>query len=314
MVACTEPSQTATTEPSNQPKTQEQASAPQQAPPSAKAEEVFEFHSYADIETLFETLNYTQESWDAGIREVPRLFITNIPSRWRSSSAAEVDVATKKRLFFRLMGPGVLLANELIDADRTRLLVLIEAADATLSADDSQWLEDLARRYRVELSSDEAMQELVSRVDNVPPSLPLAQAAEESGWGTSRFADLGNALFGQWTWSEGIAPLERREGKGDYSIAKFDTPLDSIRAYMLNLNSHPAYRELREQRRQTRDRGEQLSGWELARTLTSYSERGEAYVESLHTIMRVNALAATDSAYLGDAAPIYLTPVGEGSQ
>jgi uncharacterized FlgJ-related protein len=152
------------------------------------------------------------------------------------------------------------------------------------------------------------------RVDIIPPSLALAQAAEESGWGTSRFADVGNALFGQWTWSEGIAPLEQREGKGDYRIAKFDSPLDSVRAYMLNLNTHAAYRSLRERRREMRVRGDQLSGWELAETLTSYSERGAAYVETLHTIMRVNRLAATDSAYLTDSPPIYLTPVGEGSQ
>jgi uncharacterized FlgJ-related protein len=277
---------------------------------------VFEFQSYMEIERLFEELNYTQAAWDAGIREVPRLVMTNIPSRWRSTSAAEVAVTTKKQLFFRLLGPGALMLNESIEADRARLLALIETGQSTASPEDLEWLLALCATYRVEPSvpiSPEDLAKLVTRVDVIPPSLVLAQAAEESGWGTSRFADVGNALFGQWTWSEGMTPLHPRAEKGDYRVARFDTPLDSVRAYMLNLNTHPAYDELRIRRREMRDLGQTPNGWELAETLTRYSERGEAYVETLHVIMRVNALAAADDAYLSDAPTIYLTPVGDGS-
>lgn len=283
---------------------------------AAPPEITIEFHSYTEIHELFAELNYTPEAWAEGAREVPRLYMTNIPSRWRSTTAAEVSVAAKKALFFRLMSPGVLKINELIEIDRERLLGMLVERDR-MAPEDAAWLAALAQTYRVPAAvplTQAALDELLVRVDIIPPSLVLAQSAEESGWGTSRFADLGNALFGQWTFDEGIAPLERREGKGNYSIARFETPLDSIRAYMLNLNSHRAYRELRARRREMRLRDERPTGWELARTLTSYSERGDAYVETLHTIMRVNGLAAVDEAYLAEMAPIMLVAVGEGSQ
>lgn len=287
---------------------------PPEEPPAP--DRVIEFRSYAEIQELFAELNYTPEAWAEGVREVPRLYMTNIPSRWRSTTAAEVSVAAKKALFFRLMSPGVLKINELIEIDRERLLDLL-AHRASLLPEDVEWLATLAQTYRMPSTvplTQASFDELLVRVDIIPPSLVLAQSAEESGWGTSRFADLGNALFGQWTWDEGIAPLERREGKGNYSIARFETPLDSIRAYMLNLNTHRAYGELRALRREMRLRHERPTGWELARTLTSYSERGEAYVETLHAIMRVNGLAAVDEAYLAEMAPIMLVAVGEGSQ
>ncbi len=284
--------------------------------PTAPPDIFIEFSSYKELQELFIELDYTPEAWAEGAREVPRLYMTNIPSRWRSTTAAEVSVAEKKALFFRLMSPGVMKINELIEIDRSHLQELMTHRDS-LTAEEAQWLAALAQTYRVppaEPPTQALYDELLLRVDIIPPSLVLAQSAEESGWGTSRFADLGNALFGQWTWDEGIAPLERREGRGNYSIASFDTPLDSIRAYMLNLNTHGAYEELRERRHEMRLRHEQPTGWELARTLTRYSERGDAYVETLHTIMRVNALAAVDEAYLAEMAPITLVAIGEGSQ
>ena len=159
-----------------------------------------------------------------------------------------------------------------------------------------------------------ALDELMLRVDAVPVSLALAQCAEESGWGTSRFAAEGNALFGQWSWGgEGIKPLQQREGMGDYRIAAFETPLHSVMAYMKNLNTHNAYAGLRVRRAELRAKGERMSGFELAKTLDKYSERGAAYVESLHGIMRVNQLDPADDAFLGDGPTIWLIPVGEGA-
>jgi Bax protein len=288
--------------------------------------ERFEFRSYADTEPLMERFNYTPESWQAGIREVPRIYLTDIPSRWRDSVSNEVSVLVKKRLFFRMLAPLVLRANELIIADRERLTALATEVNAgkPLDPKDGAWLADLAGRHRVIDSQqplpgpDElggVVEELLVRVDFVPLSLVLAQGAEESGWGTSRFAAEGNAIFGQWTWGgEGITPKGQRKDLGDYRIAAFETPLLSIMSYLRNLNSHPAYAELRDKRAELRGKGERISGYELAKTLTRYSERGQEYVDSLHAIMRVNQLDAADDAHLGDTPTIYLIPVGQGTE
>lgn len=284
--------------------------------PLAQAGDSFQFESFEAIDVLFAEAGYTPETWQAGIRQVPRLYLTHIPERWRSSVSKEISVATKKRLFFRTLGPLVLRANELIEADRQRLQTLPDKT--SLNDEEREWLNKMAVSYRVGSGSDtsehaELIENLLIRVDIIPPALALAQAAEESGWGTSRFADLGNALFGQWTWGgKGIVPREQRSGKGNYKIAAFESPQESVNTYMLNLNSHPAYVRLRSARAELRAKGHRPTGAELVGTLIDYSERREEYVESLKTIMRVNRLAPTDSAYLGDGPPLYLEPVGAG--
>ena len=279
----------------------------------------FEFDSKAQIEQLFNELNYTPAAWQAGIRKVPRLYITNIPPRWRDKTSKEIDVVTKKRVFFRLLGPLVLHSNELIQADRDRVESIIEAlrSGAAVSPEDQTYLRETATVYKVgegDLADRALQDELLRRVDTLPPSLVLAQAAEESGWGTSRFAVTGNALFGMWTWSgEGVTPLQQRAGKGNYKIAAYETPLKSVIAYMHNLNTHQAYKELRARRAELHKTGAKVTGWELANTLTRYSERGQAYVDSLHSLMKVNRLQPTDDAYLDDGPTILLIPVGEGA-
>ncbi len=278
----------------------------------------FEFNSYVQVGELFKQHDYTPETWQAGVRAVPRLYLTTIPPRWRDQVSKEVSVATKKRLFFRALAPLVLRANELIEAERNKLNAV--ANSAKRSESEQEWLTKLALRYRVIKNSSQPVErqqidELLKRVDSVPVSLVLAQSAEESGWGTSRFAALGNALFGQWTWSgEGIKPEQQRSGKGDYKIAAFKTPQDSVNAYMLNLNRHHAYQSLRQQRSEIREQGGQLTGAALVVTLVNYSERGEEYVKSLQAIMRVNKLAPADEAFLKDMEPIYMIPVGDGAK
>lgn len=288
--------------------------------------EHFEFSSYTDVDPLLERFNYTPESWQAGVREVPRIYLTNIPPRWRDSVSDEVSVLAKKRIFFRTLAPLVLRANELILADRKRLTALAKTVNAghPLEQEDRTWLGEIATRYRVikdpqALPQQDALADLTDqllvRVDILPLSLVLAQGAEESGWGTSRFAAQGNALFGQWTWGgDGIKPEGQREELGDHRIAAFETPLEAIMSYLLNLNSHNAYEELRTLRAALRNSGKKVSGYELAKTLTRYSERGQEYVEALHALMRVNNLEATDDAHLGDTPTIYLVPVGPGSK
>jgi uncharacterized FlgJ-related protein len=288
---------------------------------STRPEERFEFTSYTEVGELFEELNYTPEAWQAGIREVPRVYLTTIAPRWRDRVSAEVTVLEKKRIFFRALAPLVLRSNEFILRDRARLEQIRASwtGPEGLDTEDRQWLAELAVAYGVaddvEAAVDQAvLDELILRVDIVPVSLALAQCAEESGWGTSRFAAEGNALFGQWSWDgKGIKPQQQREGMGDYRIAAFETPLQSVMAYMRNLNTHAAYAGLRVRRAELRAKGERMSGWELAKTLDKYSERGPAYVESLHGIMRVNQLDPADDAFLGDGSTIWLIPVGDGA-
>ena len=289
------------------------------APSRTEKIERFEFESYTDIAALFERLNYTEAAWQAGVREVPRVFLTDVPPRWRDNTSKSVTVKTKKELFFRALAPLALRANEMILADRDRLAALRKAPLESISQEDSAWLSEMAFRYDLAATDDAPvspaqLEELWARVDLVPVSLALSQAAEESGWGTSRFASQGNALFGQWTWGpNAMKPKEQRAKLGNYGIRSFETPLESMAAYMLNLNTHRAYAQLRAKRAGLRAAGQQPTGWALAETLNRYSERGEAYVKSLHGIMRVNRLNDADEAHLAEEPDIYLVPVGTGA-
>ena len=284
--------------------------------PPAQAQQRFEYMSYKDIDQLFEQLDYTPETWQAGIREVPRVYLTDVSDNWRDKYTKEISVTHKKRLFFRAMAPLVLRSNELILEDRTALKELRTAAgNRQLSSEQQSQLRDIALRFRVidekiDAIGDSEFAELWTRVDIVPVSLALSQSAEESGWGTSRFAAEGNSLFGQWSWGKGITPQEQRTSdKGDYRIAAFESPLDSVRGYTMNLNTHNAYRELRQKRAELRQAGKPIRGADLVSTLNRYSERGEAYVDSLRSIMSYNKLEPADDAYLGDGQPIELVPV-----
>ena len=154
----------------------------------------------------------------------------------------------------------------------------------------------LAERYNVDESD---LTELLKRVDGVPVSLALAQAAEESGWGTSRFSLEGNAIFGEWTFSnhQGLVPRDRESGKS-HRVRTFNTLLDSVRAYVHNLNTHRAYQNFRILRSEMRESGSPVHGRKLSKTLTSYSERGSEYIEGLRAIISVNKLDRLDNAKL----------------
>ena len=261
-----------------------------------------------EVFKLFDEYGYTMQQWKEGIRVVPRIYITTVPKRWQKNSE-QMPVQKKKELFFRLLAPAVLHANEMVMHQRSQLKEI--ASKTRLGSADKAWLKEVAAEYGLQKeTADEALiSELLLRVDAVPVSLALAQSAEESGWGTSRFAVLGNSLFGQWDFSgKGMAPKEQRKALGDYGLARFNTPQDAVNAYLRNLNTHPAYRELRQKRAQMRADGQPLSGYELAKTLSKYSERGQAYIDTLHGIMKHNKLAATDNAYLWDKGDIMLAP------
>lgn len=277
-----------------------------------------EVRSYKDMFELFDKLNYTPEAWQAGIREVPRVYLPLIGERWGSTGSKEVTIDNKKRLFFRGLAPLVLRANELIMLDRNRLGNIRSAfkETGTISGQDPDWIMKLAKLYRVKSEKDQVtssmLEELWEKVDIVPVSLALGQAAEESGWGTSRFAAQGNAVYGQWTWGKNaIKPEQQRKELGNYGIAAFESLQQSICAYMLNLNTHNAYASLRVKRAELRKKGEKITGYVLADQLTRYSERGEEYVKAIKSMMDYNRLNPADDAYLSNDPPIYLVPVAE---
>jgi Bax protein len=271
---------------------------------------------YKDVLALFDRLGYTQQAWKSGIREVPRVYLEDIPDSWRERSSKSLSVADKKRLFFRVLGPIVLRINELIAADRARSKQITGRllVGEGVTPDDQAWLGQLAVRYKLLKSADQRLDselypELLLRVDIVSPALSLAQAASESGWGGSRFAAEGNALFGQWTWGKGLVPAEQRtSAHGDYRIASFGSTAEAAYAYALNLNSGDAYRDLRLKRAELRRENLRISGTVLAETLTRYSERGQAYVEDIKSLIRQNQLDAADDAYLRKMAVIHIVP------
>lgn len=282
---------------------------------AAKEDQRISLNSYKAVLDIFEGLNYTYDSWQAGIREVPRVYLITVADRWGNSGSKEITTKEKKRIFFRGLAPMVLHANELIMKDRNRLDKIrstIHKGDS-IYAVDQVWLNNLAKTYKVKNADEETMisiaDELWNRVDIVPPSLALSQSATESGWGTSRFVSDGNALYGQWAWGEkAMKPDLQREHLGDYGIAAFESIQESVSAYMLNLNTHNAYADLRKKRAELRKKGEEVTGVILAEQLTRYSEKGDEYVKSLLSMMEHNRLGPTDDAYLSNNAPIYLIP------
>ena len=154
----------------------------------------------------------------------------------------------------------------------------------------------MEKKYKVKRGGAE---ELLRRMDLVPPSLALAQAAEESGWGTSRFVMEGNALFGQWTLnsSGGMIPNQRSAMK-KHKVKKFSTLIDGVRAYALNLNTHGAYRVFRLKREKARKASSVMTGIKLSKYLKAYSERGLDYITTIQKIIRTNRLGQLDKARL----------------
>ncbi|XOZ34905.1 glucosaminidase domain-containing protein [Halomonadaceae bacterium KBTZ08] len=203
-------------------------------------------------------------------------------------------VSEKKEAFFGYLFPRVALANLRIQANRHQLAQLRKQPE--LNEDQRQWLNTHATRLRVSGSTPAALIDgLERRMDIVPPSLVLAQAANESAWGTSRFATQGNNLFGQWCFTRGCGLVPGRRSKGKtHEVEVFPSPYHSIRSYLTNLNRHNAYRGLRERRRALRGKNEFPDGITLAGGLKAYSERGQAYVDEIRAMIRANDLSNYD--------------------
>ena len=244
------------------------------------------------LDRTFARLGYDLDRLRDGDGLVPRHFVAAMPSDMR-----EIRVpAKRKALFIKTVLPLILQVNDEIRADRARLERILKHK-GDLPAVDRFWLAAKAEIYDVKRND---LMSLRARMDVIPPSLAIAQAAEESGWGTSRFVLEGNALFGQWTYSRGghMVPRKRDAGR-KHQIQAFPSLIEGVRAYMENLNTHRAYRGFRAFRSAQRARSQPLHGLELATTLTGYSERGEEYVKSIQGLIRFNRLQALDGARLG---------------
>ena len=240
------------------------------------------------IKQLFEDTDYKLDD----VRKkklVKPVALTLLPSEIRMIESTK----KRKEFFIQIVLPLVLKENNNIRLDRKTLFNIINKSNNTNI--EKKWLEKKFKQYGV-ISKDLSI--LKIRMDEVPVSLALAQAAKETGWGTSRFAQEGNALFGQWTWSgEGLKPKEADENKG-HKVMKFNVLQASVRAYQRNLNTHSSYENFRLARAQLRDEKKPLNSLLLSQFLENYAETGNQYVEVLQKIIKQNNLTDFDDAKL----------------
>jgi len=199
----------------------------------------------------------------------------------------------RKEFFIQIVLPLIIEENNNIKLDRKTLFTIINKSNN--SNTEKKWLEKKYKQYGVK-SGD--LSSLKIRMDEIPVSLAIAQAAKETGWGTSRFALEGNALFGQWTWSgEGLKPKEAKEGE-NHKVMKFNILQASVRAYQRNINTHSTYKDFRKARAKLRDSNKPLDSIELSKYLNKYAETGNQYVEVLQKIIKQNKLQDFDDAKL----------------
>ena len=202
---------------------------------------------------------------------------------------------TKKRkdLFIQIILPLVIEENNKIKLERRKLFSILNKNNNSIA--EKKWLNLKFKQYGV-LNKD--FSTLKVRMDYIPASLAIAQAAKETGWGTSRFAIEGNALFGQWTWTgEGIKPAGS-DSDDTHKVMKFKILKASIRAYQRNLNTHSSYKNFRMERAKLRDSKKKLDSLLLANYLDRYAETGEEYVRVLKQIINQNKLTDFDDVKL----------------
>ena len=195
------------------------------------------------------------------------------------------NVKLKKETFIKIVLPLIVAENEKILEDRFKLKQITSRKMTTDK--EKQWLRQKFLEYKVKKGN---VEELMTKMDIIPASIALAQAAKESGWGTSRFALEGNAIFGQWTWNgQGIAPLNRDKAK-NHKILKFPILRASVKAYKKNLNTHKSYIKFRKLRKELRENNKKIVGLELTKALENYAETGIKYTEILEQIITQNRL------------------------
>ena len=244
--------------------------------------------SASTIEQLFKDTNYSL-SEVRRTKKVKPIRLSLLPNEMKSIESS----AKRKSLFIKIILPLVLEENNRIIIDRKKLFSILNKNKN--SKDEIKWLNQKFKQYGV-LNKDLAT--LKIRMDIIPVSLAIAQAAKETGWGTSRFAIEGNALFGQWTWSgEGIKPAGA-DTDATYKVMKFNVLKASVRAYQRNLNTHSSYKKFRFVRAQLRDDNKKLDSLKLAEYLDNYAQTGTEYTKVLKQIIQQNQLKDFDEVKL----------------
>ncbi|MAR78723.1 MAG: hypothetical protein CMM18_00675 [Rhodospirillaceae bacterium] len=246
--------------------------------------------SSGDLIKTFDKANFQLKNVINGKDSVPRIYVSKLPH----DIGKVVSINQKKSLYIRILLPLILQVNEDIENDRDliRSLMNKHKHELKFSVSEASWLIKIFERYDLKLYDFKG---LLIRHDIIPPSLALAQSIIESGWGTSRFAINGNAIFGQWTFKTGtgLVPLKRSPGKA-HEIKSFDKLEHSVEQYIFNLNYHRAYKEFRNLREKMR-KGNKFDSFSLAGTLESYSEKRDSYVELVKLIMQSNNLNRLDT-------------------
>ena len=237
------------------------------------------------IEQLFKDTNYNLER----VRETKLVNIGNkidhLPKEIKSIESSK----KRKRLFIQIVLPLIVEENAKIRLDRKELFRIL--AKNINTQKEKNWLKEKFKQYGLK---DGDFYSLKVRMDEIPVSLALAQAAKETGWGTSRFAQEGNALFGQWTWNgEGIRPAGV-DKDAKHKVAKFAVLKASVRAYQRNLNTHSSYIEFRKERAIQRDNDKKLDSLKLVNYLDKYAETGQQYIDVLKQIIKQNSLTDFD--------------------
>lgn len=257
----------------------------------------------------FRAIGYRLEDVMAGTENVPRVYVKAMPRDLRHLNSIE----TRKEVFIKTMLPLILRVNEELRQTRARIGELNNRVQegGVLTASERAWLSAQYEKHDVKPGN---VKLLLRRVDVIPPSMALAQAAEESGWGTSRFAREGRALFGQRTLVDepGLVP-QAHAGETPIKVKSFDELLEGVRSYARNLNTHNAYAGFRVMRAEMRRSAREVDGFNsmrLIETLESYSARGRDYVDSIKSIIRVNNLRRLDGAKLSENVPEHVTRLG----
>jgi Bax protein len=244
--------------------------------------------SAATIEELFKSTNYNLKD----VRENKLVKPINLDLLPKEIGKIE-NTKKRKELFIQIILPLVIDENNSIKLDRIKLFSILNKSKNTKT--EQEWLNIKFKQYGV-VNKD--LSTLKIRMDEVPVSMAIAQAAKETGWGTSRFAQEGNALFGQWTWSgEGIKPADA-EDDSTHKVMRFKVLQASVKAYQRNLNTHSSYKNFRSARAELRDEGKKLDSMILTEYLDKYAETGKEYVKILQQIIRQNDLTDFDDAKL----------------
>lgn len=261
--------------------------------------------SFLLVSSLFAAIQHAHHEWERQSQEPVALPVTEPvtaapPAPAVPDFAAIENIEERKTKFFNYLHPHIHAENEAILEQRKVLegYLLKLRRGEKLERKERAFLSAISEEYELDTlnqASVSHLRQLLRRVDIIPASLVLAQAANESAWGTSRFALEGYNFFGQWCFAEGCGLVpERRHANARHEVQRFGSAKESVHAYFMNINTFQSYHELRRIRQRLRDQSQEIDGLSLAEGLEEYSERGANYVQELRSMIDYNQLLLRD--------------------